>query len=233
MNRQYDKQDIAQLLSKFMAGSTRLDEEQVLAEYFRTHEVAEDWEEYKEMFALFDSGEVEVVSEAKTSEQLNDGDAGKMMMLPRAVKEKPKIVAFRWIAAVVASVLLLLLFHNSREAEDEKPAIAKMEEQSVPQPATQLSVEERQEELLAEVPPTPQPAKKHRKTVGKQSTAVEPVAAEAELSAETLPVEVMEAYAMVVEPTPDAYADIEAEMRDIRSRGERLEAMVAAFTRPY
>ena len=32
---------------------------------------------------------------------------------------------------------------------------------------------------------------------------------------------------------PDSYAEIEAEMRDIRSRGERIEAMVAELTRPY
>jgi hypothetical protein len=60
MKRQNDKQEIAQLLSKFMAGETSVAEEQMLAQYFRTHEVGEDWVEYKEMFALFDSGEVDI-----------------------------------------------------------------------------------------------------------------------------------------------------------------------------
>ena len=56
MNRIYDKQEIARMLDKFMAGETSLNEEQMLAEYFRTDEVGDEWQEYKEMFALFDSG---------------------------------------------------------------------------------------------------------------------------------------------------------------------------------
>ena len=54
MNRIYDKQEIARMLDKFMAGETSLNEEQMLAEYFRTNEVGDEWQEYKEMFALFD-----------------------------------------------------------------------------------------------------------------------------------------------------------------------------------
>ena len=60
MKKQCDKQEITQLLNKFMAGETSLAEEQVLAQYFRTHEVDEEWTEYKEMFALFDNGEVDI-----------------------------------------------------------------------------------------------------------------------------------------------------------------------------
>ena len=68
MKKQCDKQEITQLLNKFMAGETSLAEEQVLAQYFRTHEVDEEWTEYKEMFALFDNGEVDIALEAETSE---------------------------------------------------------------------------------------------------------------------------------------------------------------------
>ena len=50
MKNQIKKQEIAQLLSKFMAGETSVAEEEVLAQYFRTHEVDEEWAEYKEMF---------------------------------------------------------------------------------------------------------------------------------------------------------------------------------------
>ena len=38
MNRIYDKQEMARMLDKFMAGETGLNEEQMLAEYFRTNE---------------------------------------------------------------------------------------------------------------------------------------------------------------------------------------------------
>ncbi|MBR3068178.1 MAG: hypothetical protein IKG77_10600 [Prevotella sp.] len=96
MRIQNDKQQIAQLLSKFMAGETSLAEEQLLAQYFRTHDVREEWAEYKQMFALFDSGEVDI-----------------------EVKAKPKLVALRWIvAAVAASVLLLLDLRLGQRPED-------------------------------------------------------------------------------------------------------------------
>ena len=129
MNRQYDKQDIAQLLSKFMAGTTSLDEEQVLAQYFRTHEVGEDWKEYQEMFALFDSGEVEVHPQPlhKGGELLSSGN--EQIRVP-----------FRWgvvrggLLAVAASVLLLLVFHYSREVDKEKPVTARVETQSASRP---------------------------------------------------------------------------------------------------
>ena len=43
MKHQYDIQEIAQLIEKFMAGTTSIAEEDVLAQYFRTHEVSEEW----------------------------------------------------------------------------------------------------------------------------------------------------------------------------------------------
>ena len=51
-------QKVKQLLQRFMDGTTTLEEEALLAEYFRTHEAAGEWAEYKEMFALFDNGKV-------------------------------------------------------------------------------------------------------------------------------------------------------------------------------
>lgn len=60
MTKQYNKKEIAALLERFMAGESTLAEEQLLADYFRTHEVADEWREYKEMFALFDNGKVDV-----------------------------------------------------------------------------------------------------------------------------------------------------------------------------
>ena len=60
MTKQYNKKEIATLLERFMAGESTLAEEQLLADYFRTHEVADEWREYKEMFALFDNSKVDV-----------------------------------------------------------------------------------------------------------------------------------------------------------------------------
>ena len=67
MKNQIKKQEIAQLLSKFMAGETSVAEEEELAQYFRTHEVDEEWAEYKEMFTLFDNGQVDIEIEDGTS----------------------------------------------------------------------------------------------------------------------------------------------------------------------
>ncbi len=69
MNRIYNKQEIAHMLDKFMAGETSLNEEQMLAEYFRTNEVGDEWLEYKEMFALFDSGKVDIEQEKEVTRQ--------------------------------------------------------------------------------------------------------------------------------------------------------------------
>lgn len=48
--------EIRKQLERFMAGQTSLDEERRLAEYFRTHDVPEEWNDYKRMFAWFDEG---------------------------------------------------------------------------------------------------------------------------------------------------------------------------------
>jgi len=50
------KEYIADLLARFMEGETTLDEEQKIAHYMATHEVGEEWQPYKEMFAFFDRG---------------------------------------------------------------------------------------------------------------------------------------------------------------------------------
>ena len=139
MKRQNDEQQIAQLLSKFMAGQTSLAEEQLLAQYFRTHDVGEEWAEYKEMFAIFDSGEVDV-----------------------EVNRKPKFVTLRWlVAAVAASVLLLLALRLSQRPAEAPPAVTytATSSQSKPQPVTTPIVKEKPEAVVAEAQPTKQKRK--------------------------------------------------------------------------
>lgn len=123
MKQQYEKQEITQLLSKFMAGETSVAEEEVLARYFRTHEVNEEWTEFKEMFTLFDNGEVDIEIEDETSESLIKDDSEKIKMLPKAVREKPKIVTLRWLmAGIAASIVLLVVLHLGRNTI-EKPSL--------------------------------------------------------------------------------------------------------------
>lgn len=54
--KRYSQQQISDLLDKFMNGLTTPDEEGVLGDYFRTHDVPEEWEDYRLMFDYFDRG---------------------------------------------------------------------------------------------------------------------------------------------------------------------------------
>lgn len=61
--KRYTQQHIQDLLDKFMNGLTTLEEEAALGDYFRTHEVPREWEDYRQMFGYFDRGmEGEVLS---------------------------------------------------------------------------------------------------------------------------------------------------------------------------
>lgn len=249
MKRQQDKQGIAHLLSKFMAGETSLAEEQVLAQYFRTHEVDEEWTEYKEMFTLFDNGEVDIELEAETSEHLNIGDSGKIRMLPKTVWEKPKIVALKWLTAAAACVLLLLIFHFGQKQAEEKPVVAVKVERSTPQvDSSTISpsvVDEKKDEQLAEVQPTSQPVKKQKKTVKRRNAQEKPLLAEAKPKRESAGPKQENAEPRQENTTPanrpdgndttpafrssmeDPFLLAAAQAKDIRSRGERLHQEIS------
>ena len=161
MKQQYDKQEIAQLLSKFMAGETSVAEEDVLAQYFRTHEVDAEWAEYKEMFALFDNGQVDIEPETDTSDALSSTDSAKIRMLPKAVREKPKIKTLRWVVAgIAASIVLLVVFHLGRSTAEQPPLVAK---KTI---VTKDSVQPRHETIT--------PTEKTEETVVAQATPAKP-----------------------------------------------------------
>ena len=123
MKHQYDIQQIAQLIEKFMAGTTSIAEEDVLAQYFRTHEVNEEWTVYKEMFALFDAGEVDIDVEATMQE--DEVHVIKAEMPTTTKQKRARMVALRWTTAVAASLLLLLMLHNTN-ANSNTEAVDRM-----------------------------------------------------------------------------------------------------------
>ena len=47
---------IQTLLDRFMAGTSSMEEEKELSEYFRTNEIKPEWKPFKEMFTYFDRG---------------------------------------------------------------------------------------------------------------------------------------------------------------------------------
>lgn len=91
---------IRMLTERFMAGRTTIEEERLLAEYFRTHEVGGEWSAYKEMFAWFDE-----------DMPLADGRAAPGVEDAPACASAGRLRAKRiWIyaAAAVAAVVLLV-----------------------------------------------------------------------------------------------------------------------------
>ena len=220
--RQYDKQTITRILSKFMAGETSLDEEQLLAEYFRTHEVGDEWQEYKEMFALFDSGAVDVEPEEEAKHPINFTDV-KVRKLPKAVNEKPKIVPIRWLmTGIAASVLLLLsftLFTKDGEPKKQNPIVAQACKPAEVKPTTETPPATYGEPQVQQQPKRISRRKHRSVTKPQEAPADEPI----QMSEETLLALLM---ASLNENVPQAEEiDTEEEIRQLRKRGERLISM--------
>lgn len=165
MNRIYDKQEIAHMLDKFMAGETSLNEEQMLAEYFRTNEVGDEWQEYKEMFALFDSGKVDIEPDVEVAQPVNiDGE--KVKTLPKDVNTKPKII-FRWMmTGIAASILFLIGFYIFRKegmSEEQNVLVAQVsrpaDAEKETSPVSPI-IEERQTSSVGQAPSSSK-AQKH------------------------------------------------------------------------
>ena len=54
--KRYPQHQIKALLDKFMDGQTTVEEEALLAKYFRSSDVPAEWEDYRLMFSYFDRG---------------------------------------------------------------------------------------------------------------------------------------------------------------------------------
>ena len=161
MKQQYYMQEISQLLSKFMSGETSVDEE---------------WKVYKEMFTLFDNGEVDIELEGEMSGQPDNGDSGKISMLPKTVKLKPKILIFRWLSAAAACVLLLIGFSLlTKEVEpiDDMPKV-KVVSDSVEVKHTIETQPTLQEEALAQCQPPKRINRRMRSNVVKRLVESQP-----------------------------------------------------------
>lgn len=95
------KEEVEQLLKRFMDGTSTLEEEAQLAEFFRSHEVVDEWKEYKEMFALFDEGKVEVDEKKRSKGWWKFAGIAAMMLLllglgfyfSSRIEKKPELVA--------------------------------------------------------------------------------------------------------------------------------------------
>ena len=72
------------------------------------------------MFALFDNGKVDIDADTDSSGLHKTSDSAKLSKLPKAVKEKPKIIALRWyVAGIAASIVMLLVFYFSKGTNEQ------------------------------------------------------------------------------------------------------------------
>lgn len=114
--KRYTKEYIEKLLAKYMDGTTTLDEEDALAQYFRHQEVPREWEDYRLLFQEIDAMKP---------------------LSPEIAEIEPKIVAMqpenrwkRWMgwgvaAAVVAGILYFAI--PSKPIEPTAPLTAKVD----------------------------------------------------------------------------------------------------------
>ena len=224
MKRQYDKQEITRILGKFMTGETSLEEEQMLAQYFRTHEVDDEWQEYKEMFALFDNGEVDIEAD-DGSNQAFDDDNEKVKILPKAVNEKPKIIPIWWLTAgIAASVLLLLALHY--KGNDVKPEKQPVVAQHTEQQDSTIKTEERHQ--IQEAPVVVQSTLVKRMRKAKTTT----VSTSRPKVASSVPqTYVAQTVKMDVDdPAEQMESEFKAQTASVRQRGEQVMLNVASLS---
>ena len=115
---QYTKAYIVQLLDKYMAGTSTLEEEDILARYFRGKDIPQEWEDYRQLFQ-----EIETMKPS--------------------TKPRHKWIGWSVAAAVVGIVILFATTQRlHREEPQTKPLIAKSDTtkaQQPPKPAIEQS----------------------------------------------------------------------------------------------
>ena len=97
---QYTKAYINELLNKFMAGTSTLEEEDILSQYFAQSHIPTEWEQYRLLFA-----ELEAMKPA----------------------EKPKYRWLRWSVAAAVAVIALLTIWGSLSHSQNEPIMAENE----------------------------------------------------------------------------------------------------------
>lgn len=109
--------DIKKLVECFMDGLTTIEEEKKLAEYFRTHEVSDQWQEYKEMFAWFDKGMPTSDQQAQDSASKNNTTNSNNITKTKSNKRRWAIISTSAVAAIL--IFLLILTATNKPHQDE------------------------------------------------------------------------------------------------------------------
>ncbi len=158
---QYTKEYIARLLDRYMDGTSTLDEEDILAQYFRGENIPEEWACYQEMFQ-----EIEAMQpEAEAAQP--------------AAAEEPTHGRRRWMiwsvaaAAVVASVIFLAVSGNKADFQLAAPLTAQADTTAAPQPA-EPAIQSQPETVGADSLTTPKAAQKPAKAPKRSKRKIVP-----------------------------------------------------------
>lgn len=151
MQKQYANHQIDELLERFMHGETSLDEEQLLADYFRSADnIPAQWEAYRTMFRYFDEG----MPLEPLHENAAHGETSNALEIPSNALETPsgalkmplaaprlsvrRVLHSKWGRALLAAALVLLLglvpLLHHEEKPVTRPAIAERRQQPVVKP---------------------------------------------------------------------------------------------------
>lgn len=115
-----DKEELLQLLQLFMDGGTSLEQEAALANYFRTNEVDDELADYRDMFLVFESGELAPTFELPVSEPIAEEKPQEPVPLVTGQKPRsrivPLIVRYTAIAASVAAAFFIGMRFSATES---------------------------------------------------------------------------------------------------------------------
>jgi hypothetical protein len=111
--------DIKKLIERFMAGLTTVEEEDRIAEYFRTHDVSGQWRKYKEMFSWFDKGMPTEDSVTGMTMECNNNNDGKINTIR---KNRTRIVVAILTAAATFALILIMTATKGTYEKDKLPS---------------------------------------------------------------------------------------------------------------
>ena len=134
--KRYSQQQIGDLLDKFMNGLTTVEEEAALSDYFSTHEVPQEWEDYRLMFDYFDRG--------------MEGE----LITPQA-QEQPfmRLMGRRWwgiaaAAAIAALIVGATVFYHPTSTT--QPVVAEVAQEETQEQATPIGETQEQATPIGE-----------------------------------------------------------------------------------
>ncbi len=136
--KRYSQHQIKALLDKFMDGQTTVEEEAMLAEFFRSDDVPAEWEDYRLMFDYFDRD--------------MEGD---LVPVEQPRPSLTQLMGRRWwgiaaAACITAAIVATVMLHRPATVPETPPIIA----QKADSIATPVAVEtEQQPQQLASANP--------------------------------------------------------------------------------